>query len=424
MGLGHSPKIVTNGLMMYMDAANTKSYRNYNLANYSQDFTNAVYTKSTGLVSATGLLAPDGTLTATTLTDDVNGVYESFSRGFTVANDSASYNIAMYIRKTTGGTSSRTGFNVSFTTGGTTKSYNIRFNADTGVATGGDTNLVTSENNNFWRLSFTVSNNATGNTVLNISYYPATGFYNGADDATATGSHTVWGLQVTRGATLLSYKTNVDDSANICYDLSGNLTTFNNGNYSFPSYNSGYFTFVNNGVIINHIKAASNILNTSTNTNYTRIGWFYQTSQSTGWGPIIQNQIGNNTDMGLVTKSNKLTFYQYTNTATSGTTSQDYFVQSTGTFSDNVWVMGAITVNRASQLVKFYINGNYDSQSAINIIGNSSSDTIIIGGADTDAYTGTRMFKGRIGIASHYNRILSDLEILQNFNAFRGRFGL
>ena len=207
-------------------------------------------------------------------------------------------------------------------------------------------------------------------------------------------------------------------------DLSGNLTSFNNGNYTFPSYSSGYFTFVNNGVTINHVKVVSNILNTSTNTTYTRIGWFYQTSQSTDWGSIIQNQIGNNSDMGLVTKSNKLTFYQYTNSATNGTTSQDYYVQSTGTFNDNAWVMGAITVNRTSQLVKFYINGNYDSQSAINVIGNSFSDNIIIGGTDNDAYSGNRMFKGRISSVSHYNRILSDAEIQQNFNALRGRFGI
>ena len=121
-------------------------------------------------------------------------------------------------------------------------------------------------------------------------------------------------------------------SGTVWTDLSGNLTTFGNGSYTFPSYTSGYFTFVNNGVTINHIKASTNIISTSTDTSYTRIGWFYQTSQSSDWGPIIQNSIGNNSDMGLVTKSNKLTFYQYTNTATNGTTSQDYHVQSTGTF--------------------------------------------------------------------------------------------
>ena len=49
---------------------------------------------------------------------------------------------------------------------------------------------------------------------------------------------------------------------------------------------------------------------------------------------------------------------------------------------------------------------------------------MLIGGAYTDSYSGTRMFKGRIASVYHYNRLLSATEVLQNYNATKTRFGL
>ena len=62
--------------------------------------------------------------------------------------------------------------------------------------------------------------------------------------------------------------------------------------------------------------------------------------------------------------------------------------------------------------------------STINVIGNSYSNNMLIGGAQTDSYSGGRMFKGRIVVVGHYNRTLSAAEVLQNFNATKTRFGL
>ena len=418
MGLGHSPKIVTNGLMMYMDAANTKSYRNYNLANYSQDFTNAVYTKSTGLVSATGLLAPDNTLTATTLTDDVNGVYESFSRGFTVPNDSASYNISIFIKKTTGGTSARTGFNVSFSTGDTTKSYNIRFNADTGVIVNGDSNLVTSENNDFWRLSFTVSNNATGNTVLSISYYPATGFYNGVDDAAATGSHTVWGLQVTRGATLLPYKTNVDDSANIWYDMSNSAVsaalTSGTSVPIFSANNSGIFTFDGSTM---HASTGQTLSSTTFRTHSLET---VAKRSGTASETIVWGWQGYN--CGILMQSNAINASNWYSNGSGGWLNA--LASSGVTAQVDTWYHIVLTFN-ATGFMRIYINGvNYASTDVSGFTTSSGNVWYLapmsFGGF---TYAGYR-FPGSIALGKIYNIELSAREVLQNFNSVRGRFGL
>ncbi len=211
-----------------------------------------------------------------------------------------------------------------------------------------------------------------------------------------------------------------------------NNNLFNSTSYVYPSFVSNgtasYFSFVNNGTTVNTIYCYSTglVTSTSTQTTYTRTGWFYLTSYSDAWSPIFQNEIGNNSDMGLtVTSSGNIQFRQYTNTGTSGTTSGDYGVISTGTVAINRWNFAAIAVNLTARTVSFYINGSLDSTvSSINIIGNSNSSNMVIGGTYFDAYLGTRMFKGRIAAVSHYNRVLAASEMLQNYNATKSRFGL
>jgi len=207
------------------------------------------------------------------------------------------------------------------------------------------------------------------------------------------------------------------------YDLISN-TNFNSSYYTYPTFTTNYFTFVNNGSTINSIYATPTA--TSTSVYYTRIGWFYITSYSSGaWSPVFQNVIGNNSDLGLtIDASGKLHFRQYTKTANDGTTDGDYGVSGNNTVSLNAWHMGAIVVDRISKTVTFYLDGTLDSTKSLVTIGNASSNTVVIGGAATDSYSGDRMFKGRISSISHYDRILSSSEILQNYTAFKSRYGL
>jgi hypothetical protein len=211
-------------------------------------------------------------------------------------------------------------------------------------------------------------------------------------------------------------------------DLTENADTFASSYYTYPSTaisgNNRYFSFVNNGTTVNNIYNASPKLTTYTQRQYTRMAWFNLQTGNSAWSPIIQNSIGNNSDMGLTINGGYIHFRQYTNTATSGTTSGDYGVNSVGTINTNTWNSAAIVVNLFAPTVTFYINGKFDSTTSINTIGNSSSNTIIIGGASTDSYSGDRMFKGYISAAMHYNRLLTSTEILQNHNALKGRFSL
>ena len=205
---------------------------------------------------------------------------------------------------------------------------------------------------------------------------------------------------------------------------------FNASFYTYPSFSSdkrGCFVFVNDGSTVNSIYPSSISLNTYNQTQYTRIAAFNASAFSAAWSPVIQNVIGNNSDMGLtITDGGKIMYRQYWNTQSNGTSGGDFGIISTNaTLSINTWYIVAMAVDLPSQLVYFYINGVLDCVVSIGrVIGNSASNSIVIGGAAADSYGGTRMFKGKIATAFHYNRLLSAKEIQQNYNAQKSRFGL
>jgi len=204
---------------------------------------------------------------------------------------------------------------------------------------------------------------------------------------------------------------------------------FNSSVYTYPSLGSSgpnkYFTFINNGTTSNNILCSNVIPSVYNQRIYTRSGWFYLSGYSSSWSPIICNQIGNNTNMALIVSAGgNLGFYQYDNTQSGGTAAGDYGVYGSVTISTGLWYMGTIVVNLALNSVSFYVNGVLDTTQTLNTIGNSNSNNILVGGAYSDSYSGGRMFKGNIASVSHYNRLLSASEILQNFNAQRKRFGV
>ncbi len=87
----------------------------------------------------------------------------------------------------------------------------------------------------------------------------------------------------------------------------------------------------------------------------------------------------------------------------------------------NQWIHSVITYNGSN--VVFYINGNTDKTQSI---GSITFDTnagfpLTIG---QDPPGSNEFFNGRISVARLYNRALSASEVLQNYTATKGRFGL
>jgi hypothetical protein len=95
------------------------------------------------------------------------------------------------------------------------------------------------------------------------------------------------------------------------------------------------------------------------------------------------------------------------------------FISNTGVGS-NTWV-NVVLVRESSNTFKGYINGVLDKTETKTVGSCTTSYDLRIGGQfDAPQYA----FKGSISIASIYNRALSASEVLQNYNAQKGRFGL
>jgi hypothetical protein len=392
MSLGHGASIVKNGLRVHLDAANLKSYPNLtNLIAQDKVFNNGYWTVNNGLIfNSTTEIAPDLTATATTITDDSSSNYEFLSRSISIPNDSQVYTLSIYVRKTTGGTAPGFAINSRIRTGGTEIIAFPRLNTDTGSVSGAS--VVSS--GNYWKLYWTLANNNSGNTELNIDIYPAARLPGTTTDTpTATGSATIWGMTVTTGG-------------NTWYDLSGNGVngTFINGP-NFDISNKGgiifdgvndycRFTFSNKGIFV---KPGTTIC-----------AMVYRTKSVTSQTNVISYRFGSG-GLLYIGSSNNQIFSYYNSLSTQGYT--------TGLFPLNQYAYLTVRLNDDGSITHM-TNGANKFTSPIRTGYNTAEKTEFRFSSDLE-YFGGRMFSFQ-----HYDRELSDIEISQNFNALRGRYGI
>ena len=107
-------------------------------------------------------------------------------------------------------------------------------------------------------------------------------------------------------------------------------------------------------------------------------------------------------------------------------TSNRIYIESTSTYSINNWYYVGFSYDGSSNAngVTMYING---VSVPFTIVSNSLTSTTIQSGAPFQIGTSREnlnYFNGNIANAQVYNRELSATEILQNYNALKGRFGL
>jgi len=98
---------------------------------------------------------------------------------------------------------------------------------------------------------------------------------------------------------------------------------------------------------------------------------------------------------------------------------------STGVFSINNWFNIVLTREQTfpNHTFKTYKNASQVSSQSIskNL---SANNTTLIGKALRSGYTNAGMINGQLGNVQIYNRALSANEVLHNYNALKGRFGL
>lgn len=187
-------------------------------------------------------------------------------------------------------------------------------------------------------------------------------------------------------------------------DLAGtadNITLVNS-----PAYTSGtpaYFTF--NGSSQYGTGSGTNVLPT---TAYTKSLWFRINSYADN------NLISSDTGGHFMYMASTTRFYcGHANWANY----QAY--PSTATISLNTWYNAALTFSTTNGMT-LYFNGSQDSTYTANKAahtGNGSTNLACYG-------AGGNLLNGRIAQVYCYNRELTAAEVLQNFNAYKARYGL
>jgi hypothetical protein len=101
-----------------------------------------------------------------------------------------------------------------------------------------------------------------------------------------------------------------------------------------------------------------------------------------------------------------------------------YYLQTTNTYSPNNWYHHVATryYNGTNYEVKIYINSVLDATGNTTITSDTDGNINIGGGVAVCGAVGTANVD--IGCGRIYNRALTATEVLQNFNAQKGRFGL
>ncbi len=387
MAFYRGPKIVTDGLVMYYDTDNVKSYvgePTTNLLN-NPSFEDGLLT-SWGISNATG-----GTATI-----DV-GRLDTYSMKVTVASAGDQYQTK--------------GNNLGFNIAG--RVFTISCYIKTSGIVGAGVHFATYWQNSVGSWIFTnnvLSVDITGDTdwtrITATSTAPALAYQvwficaptlkNGVgtywiddiqiEEKGHVTPFTVGTRSATQGLLSLVKSNTVPNLSNMSYDSVGNL-----------SYNGS-----------NYIDFGINCYNLGIVRNATFCGWVYITSQ---YFTNIISDWSSSLGMTLrITSSTVAEFYVYPN---------DYRVTYTGSFSLNTWynLVGVMSEND----LYMYLNGILVASSTLNEgIGNSSATLKVGVRGDLNGYN----LGGKIPIVKIYNRALTSSEILQNFNTLKNRFGL
>jgi hypothetical protein len=126
----------------------------------------------------------------------------------------------------------------------------------------------------------------------------------------------------------------------------------------------------------------------------------------------------------FLTNSRKLGFF------IQGNGGLDIFPNGNSNLISNLWYMATVVVDRGST-IKIYLNSILETLtgnatiSQWNGLDFQSNNPFRVGSYTAFNNTSlTALFKGNIALTQMYNRVLSDTEILQNYNVTKTRFGL
>jgi len=193
------------------------------------------------------------------------------------------------------------------------------------------------------------------------------------------------------------------------YDVSGN-------NYSGSLINGPTYTSDNSGAIIfdgtNDYASISSNSNFNNGNNITVEAWVLCTNWSTYTHPMIVAK-GINVEW-ILWKSNDVGYVGKLGWRGAGT------AYTTTSLPNNTWVQCVGSIGSVGQ--KVYLNGILESTVGNTTFTSGNVNVTIAAGLVTGSPS--NLLGANVAITRIYNRQLTDAEVLQNYNATKGRFGL
>jgi len=390
-----------------LDAANPKSYDSReNLLLFSEQANDANWGKGELTVSADVVASPLGTGTADKLVESTTvGAYHYRNQGVAKPAVATTYTYSVYVKNAGRGA---LGLRIDSSGNGAVVTYNLTTGAQILVpgTYGTFTNAsstITNVGDGWWRISLTVTSDTA--TLIYVQEY----LYSlAASSIVYTGDGTsgvyVWGAQLEQGSVVSSYAittaTNITRSTT-WLDISGS------GNHA-TLFSSPTYTTTGGGLLnFNGSSSYAKCTNTAilSTTSYTKVAWFRPESATYN---IIS---GSNTDHAFWLAGTS-------NTLHSGHNGSWSIVSYSPGSMLNQWWCGAVTFSTTTGWV-LYLNG---AQVAANVANKTPFGSP--GAIEVGSYGAGNFFDGDIPVAQIYNRVLTPAEIKQNFNAYRGRYGI
>jgi len=156
--------------------------------------------------------------------------------------------------------------------------------------------------------------------------------------------------------------------------------------------------------------------------NMSLFAWANKTVTGGSTDTLIRIRFGNEETYALMIQNNNL--IRWESWAISSSPRQDR-THDVGTFSGwNYFGIVLESASSSSHTMKFYFNGHKVHEQSFDHGIRTSTHGIYIGGGIRSNLQAIHQLNGSIMSASIYETPLSDEEILQNYNAAKGRFGL
>ena len=395
MALGHSPSVATNGLVLAYDMSNTgrswkgapatnlvpNPYANWNGSSFVFGGYNYDATGTQTYTYVTNIPNPIGSPAVMQYTTGTTG-YKYWAVQGTIAT-TGTHTFSYYARIVSGPAA-------------TSNLSNSQLWRSNGVdqSVTGDWNPTYTTN---W-VRYSTSGPCTAGTVLD--YFP---IHSGG----LTGGYTIQycGFQLELGTYATPFVNGTRSTTQALLDPTGQ-NTITATSLTYPS--DGSFSF--NGSTNRITCPSTSALDFAGSQQYTVMAWIYPLLGGGTWHGIVSK--GESQQYAFTVNSPGAYIHYETNQG--GVAALN---SSAGSITQNAWQYVGIRFDGTNKTI--WKNGEIIATQAAAVNSASNTEQLRIGEGNAN-----ELFNGNIAQVVIYNRALSNNEVMQNFNAFRGRYGI